>query len=201
MGKKFVVLVICMFFCATVSAQIGFGVKSGAVFANQKMGKHWDAKSKWGMITGVIATYPLNEKLDLQGELYYANRGFTQSIYTSFDQTKSSNWAFTYHYMNIPLLVKFFPMGKCIYLAAGPQFGYLMDHSNDIEDWPKDEPREELDWKDEYRRLDFSLVGGIGAIFNNGIFVDVRYDYGLTKVLKNGEANNRGLELSIGYMF
>ena len=190
-----------MFFCATVSAQIGFGVKSGAVFANQKMGKHWDAKSKWGMITGVIATYPLNEKLDLQGELYYANRGFTQSIYTSFDQTKSSNWAFTYHYMNIPLLVKFFPMGKCIYLAAGPQFGYLMDHSNDIEDWPKDEPREELDWKDEYRRLDFSLVGGIGAIFNNGIFVDVRYDYGLTKVLKNGEANNRGLELSIGYMF
>ena len=94
-----------------------------------------------------------------------------------------------------------FIVALSFYQGAYAQFGYLMDHSNDIEDWPKDEPREELDWKDEYRRLDFSLVGGIGAIFNNGIFVDVRYDYGLTKVLKNGEANNRGLELSIGYMF
>ena len=46
-----------------------------------------------------------------------------------------------------------------------------------------------------------TTTGGIGAIMNNGIFVDLRYNYGLTSALKEWKSKNRSLELSVGYMF
>lgn len=35
-----------------------------------------------------------------------------------------------------------------------------------------------------YRRLDFALVGGIGFFLNNGLFLGVRYQHGLSELTK-----------------
>ena len=70
-----------------------------------------------------------------------------------------------------------------------------------IKNWKPEEPVDDTEWKEGHTRWGCSLVGGIGAIMNNGIFVDLRYNYGLTSALKDGKSKNRSLELSVGYMF
>lgn len=72
-----------------------------------------------------------------------------------------------------------------------------------------------------YRRLDFGLIGGVGVFLNNGIFLGLRYQYGLSDVTKGendlrvtNEARvegrefntedkdyNRSLQASIGFRF
>ena len=44
-------------------------------------------------------------------------------------------------------------------------------------------------------------MGGIGYSFNMGLFVDVRYDLGLTNVLKEAKSKQRAWEFTVGYMF
>ena len=70
-----------------------------------------------------------------------------------------------------------------------------------IKNWKPEEPVDDTEWKEGHTRWGCSLVGGIGAIMNNGIFVDLRYNYGLTSALKDWKSKNRSLELSVGYMF
>lgn len=198
---RFICLLAALFACSVARAQWSFGVKAGVGITTQRISSLWDSNKKTGLLAGAFATYELNDHFDLQGELYYANRGHKTDIYLEASATSPSDWVFTYHYLCLPLMLKYFPTGKTIYIAAGPHLGYLINYKNDIKDWPKDEPREDLDWHKECNRLDFGLSAGIGAIVSKNVMVDVRYNHGLTNATKNGEFKNRGMEVSVGYMF
>ena len=180
-------------------AQWSFGVKAGVACSTVDI-KHWDNKQKVGLLAGGVVSYELSEQFDLQGELFYANRGYKTDIYLEVSDKNPHDWKFSLSYLNLPLLLKWYPIGQGVYVEAGPQVGYLRDNSNDIEGWPKDESLDQNPWGD-YKRWDFGLVGGIGYSFNMGLFVDVRYDLGLTNVLKECTSKQRAWEFSVGYMF
>ena len=196
-----ILLAFCACFSMQMRAQWGYGVKAGGVYSKQSVGYEMDIDSKWGLAAGGIVTYSLSDHFDLQGELYYANRGYKITIYTDMGAEKAHDWVFSYHYINMPLLLKCFPTGKGFYLLAGPEQEYLADMKNTIKNWKPEEPVDDTEWKEGHTRWGCSLVGGIGAIMNNGIFVDLRYNYGLTSALKDWKSKNRSLELSVGYMF
>lgn len=198
---KRIILGLCFCMTAVVQshAQWSFGVKVGIASTTVDI-KNWDNNHKTGLLAGGVATYKLSEQFDLQGELFYANRGFKTDIYLEVSDTNPHDWKFSLSYLNLPLLLKWFPTDLGIYVEAGPQVGYLLDNSNDIEGWPKDESLDQNPWGD-YQKWDFGFVGGIGYAFNNGLFVDVRYDLGLTNVLKEIKSKQRAWELSVGYMF
>lgn len=200
-GTRFICLLTALFACSAAKAQWNLGVKAGVGITTQRMGSSWDNNKKVGLLAGAFAAYELNDHFDLQGELYYANRGFKTDVYLETSATSPSDWVFTYHYLCLPLMLKYFPTGKTVYIAAGPHLGYLLDYKNDIKDWPKNEPRENLDWQEACNRVDFGLSAGIGAIVCKDIIVDVRYNLGLTNAIKNWKCKNRGLEVSVGYMF
>lgn len=201
---KRMMAVLCLCIIATLPArsQWRFGVKAGLASTTVNM-KDCENSRKLGLLAGGVATCTLSSSFDLQGELFYANRGFKTDIYLETDDTKAHDWTFSQSYLNMPLLLKWFPTGHGVYVEAGPQVGYLLDSDNDIEGWPKGEPRDELGWKKAYRRWDFGLVGGIGAMLNNRAFVDVRYNLGLTSMMKEPALSwkHRAWELSLGFMF
>ena len=198
-------MIVLMFFCTMVStvafAQWRLGMKAGVGSTTTSITNWDDNSNKLGLLAGGVAVRELSPHFDLQGELFYANRGFKTNIYIDADNSHPHDWTFTYHYLNLPVLLKWYPAGRGIYLLAGPQAGCLLDSSNDIEGWPKDEPQAELDWRNEYHRWDVAVVGGIGAAFNGGFFLDIRYDLGLTKVNRIVGGKHRALELNVGYLF
>lgn len=199
--KRLIIIACCLLAFVPIKAQWDFGIKGGVGSTTQQMGSHWDTKNKLGLLAGGLVTYGLGDHFDLQGELYYANRGFKTDIWLDFNASKSSDWYFTYHYLCMPVMLKYFPMKKGFYAAVGPHIAYLLDYKNDIKDWPANEPRERLDWESGCNRIDVGLSASLGVILNNGIFVDARYNLGLTDALKDGESKNRGFELSVGYFF
>lgn len=198
---KRIILGLCFCMAAVVPsyAQWSFGVKAGVASSTVDI-KHWGNKQKVGLLAGGVVSYELSEHFDLQGELFYANRGYKTNIYLEVSDENPHDWKFSLSYLNLPLLLKWYPIGQGVYVEAGPQVGYLLDNSNDIEGWPKDETLDQNPWGD-YKRWDFGLVGGIGYSFNMGLFVDVRYDLGLTNVLKEAKSKQRAWEFTVGYMF
>lgn len=197
---KQIILGLCCSMAATVPtyAQWSFGIKAGINSSTVSI-KNWDNKQKIGFLAGGVVTYQLSEHFDLQGELLYANRGYKTDIYLEISDKNPHDWKFSLSYLNLPVLLKWYPIRHGVYVEAGPQLGYMLDNSNSIKDWPKDEPRETSN--DSYKRWDFGIVGGIGYSFNMGLFVDLRYDLGLTNVLKEGKSKQRAWEFSVGYMF
>ena len=199
--KRLFFITCCLLTFVSIKAQWGFGIKGGIASTTQRLDDHWNSKSKFGLLAGGLITYGLGENIDLQGELYYANRGHKTDIWLGLDASQSSDWYFTYHYLCLPVMLKYFPVKKGFYVAAGPHLGYLLDYKNDIKNWPSNEPRERIDWESECNRIDFGLSASLGAILNNGIFIDARYNLGLTDAIKDRKSKNRGFELSVGYLF
>ena len=198
---KQIILGLCFSMAATVPtyAQWSFGIKAG-ITSSTVSNKYWDNKQKIGLLAGGVVTYELNEHFDLQGELYYANRGYKTEVYTEVSDQKPHDWKSSLSYLNLPVLLKWFPMGQGVYVEAGPQLGYMLDISNDREGWPKNEPLDQ-DLQENYKRWDFGIVGGIGFLFPNGLFADIRYDLGLTDVFKEAKSKQRAWEFSVGYIF
>ena len=84
-----------------------------------------------------------------------------------------------------------------LFLEAGPQLGYLLDDSNKIENYDE-AVKNEFD----SNKIDFGLVGGIGADLSRHFSVDMRYYLGLTNNMEKPEkGKNRSLEVSVGYWF
>ena len=140
---KQIILGLCFSMAATVPtyAQWSFGIKAGINSSTVSI-KNWDNKQKIGFLAGGVATYQLSEHFDLQGELLYANRGYKTDIYLEISDKNPHDWKFSLSYLNLPVLLKWYPIGQGVYVEAGPQLGYMLDNSNSIKDWPKDEPRE-----------------------------------------------------------
>ncbi len=87
--------------------------------------------------------------------------------------------------------------GKVAYDEAGPQVSLLVDSNNDIADYDED-----VKFDTNTNKVDFGLVGGIGADLTSHISADLRYYHGLIKSWKEFDGTkNRSIELSVGYWF
>ena len=72
---------------------------------------------------GVVATYTCNTYFDLQLELLYATHGYKDKTLIFNDErgdTMYKGYSYRIHYIDIPLLVKFFPVAG-FNIQAGPQ--------------------------------------------------------------------------------
>ena len=198
MKKTLLITMMCCLVTMSVRAQWSFGVKAGLNFSSMSnpLNKMFDTNNRLGPMVGTMTNLQLSSCFDLQGELYYARRGFKTDIYVDFDDNPH-NWNFSYHYINLPILLKYHPFGKMLFLEAGPQLGYLLDDSNKIENYDE-AVKNEFD----SNKIDFGLVGGIGADLSRHFSVDMRYYLGLTNNMEKPEkGKNRSLEVSVGYWF
>lgn len=49
--------------------------------------------------------------------------------------------------------------------------------------------------------FDFALNGGLSFKFNDDLFLQARYSYGLTEIFENERYKNSVVSLSLGYFF
>lgn len=218
-------------------AQAGLNISSlrGNYPANPDEYTTIDKKSIVGFNIGGFLEYQINEKFSIQPELLISLQGnkivTKEEFYDSlYDETYKES--FTQRpkltYLNLPIMLKYKVLEK-LSIEFGPQIGYLISAKSKWEYENANDPSENesievdminnntytfggstFEYTGKLNRLDFSLNLGSSYDLTENVFVQARYNLGLSVLDKNSTAGtssdswdlkNSVIQISAGYKF
>lgn len=194
----------CLLLSTPVFSQVEFGVKAGV----QAAGVHdvnipqynVDPKARFSYHMGGFSHMPINQRVSLQLELLYANKGY---------YSRAEDITAYLHYVNLPVLLNY-EVYENLYFGIGPEFGYLVSAKRKLGGHIG-----EADFFYD-KSWDIGIDAGIEYKPVNFLKVGLRYNYGLSNILGDDvwatdeqgnvldtqpKMQNRGLQLSVGYIF
>lgn len=169
---------------------IKLGIKGGLNVSNL-MGdvEDLDLGIRTSVHIGMLAEIIVSDKFSIQPELLYSGQGATVGSNPGFLRKKLN-------YITLPVMAKF-PVLKGLYLETGPQVGFLIS--------AKDKTNDSNDKIKGIKTIDFGLNAGLNYEFKNGVFIQGRYNLGLTDTGATGDANKRAsnsvIQFSLGCLF
>ena len=184
MKKLSISILFALMTITTANAQ-NFGVKGGLNISSLSGEDVEDFDAKTGFHFGVVAEFMLSEAFAVQPELLFSTRGASVS-------EDGDDYSLNLNYITLPLLAKFYPVtGFSIEGGVLPAFNISAkekynDESADLEN---------------IKNFDFGAAIGAGYVLPSGLFFQARYNFGLSEIVKDVDAQNRVMQLSIGYLF
>lgn len=195
---------LALSFNALAQQEVKFGAKAGVNFAT--LSNVSKAEMLPGFYVGAVAEFKFTEKLSFQPELVYSSQG-AKNVYseTLSDVTSDHHNHDKIAYINIPLLAKYY-FTKGLSVELGPQFGLLVQADNkDKITINGSESKQNRDFKDEVNSFDFAIAAGLAYDISSSLFVNARYNYGVTNVGKSNQyydaSKNRVTQVGLGYKF
>ncbi len=173
-------LVFTFFF--TQAQEASYGVRLGAnlsTISSDDIPENLE-DSRFGIVVGFLAEFPITEKISMQPEFQYSAQG-------NDDESLRVN------YLQLPVLLKYNFADK-FNIHLGPQVGLK------IWEWEQNGIIEA-----DFNTFDFALVAGLGVSLTENFFADLRYGFGLSNIVDDKdipegfEGNNRNIQLSFGY--
>ncbi|GEM_PF-1231309 len=135
--------------------------------------------SKLGLFGGLTIDIPISRRSSIQTELLYVQRGISSDGFIEdnfdFDDDDFEDESITYHYVDIPVLLKFnFDTDRNVVpsIYAGPYAGYRFRISSSTGEQIDDEA------DDFIRTINAGIIFG-GSIGFEKFTIDLRYDLGL----------------------
>jgi hypothetical protein len=218
--KKFFLLTALACCACGAFAQVSIIPKVGVNFANASLSEsnflEGGKSSLIGLTGGLGFNFSLTSDnfLSIQPEILYSQKGFSSA--STGLVTYDGDYRLSY--LEIPLLVKINFGGEKVrlYVNAGPSIGYLLsgrvngrvsalgilgtsiDESIEFTDSPTPLDIRQLDANRIEAGLNFG--GGLGYAFagSTALFVDVRYNMGLTDFNNQEQSKNRVIALTAG---
>lgn len=173
--------------------QVKFGPKAGINLAT--LSGDNNSELKIGFHIGAVAEIKFNDKFSLQPELLYSTQGAKSKLIEDIKLNSD--------YINIPIMFKYY-LVEGFSVEAGPQVGFLM--KSEMTDGDSS-----VDMKDYYKSVDFGLGFGLAYDLPQGLFVNARYNLGLSKVgeeqdfgdvtIEAADIKNSVIQIGIGYKF
>jgi len=170
-----------------------------------------------GLEFGVVGDLPISDRLSLQSEIIYREKGFRVSGQTSLDLFNIDfplgvRVDTRLRYIDLPMQLKYALGSGPIsgYLTGGAQIGYglngrIKTRANFLADWDLTNIPIKLGGKG-YQRFEISAVLGAGLEFAAGdgkVFADIRYTQGLMDSFQVPVADlnikNHGFSFGMGY--
>ena len=198
---KHLLTIFSLLLCVTaLSAQLGLGIRGGVHLNDISYDEgEIETEGRAGLALGVFVELDISDNFAIQPEIAFLQKGYRyETSIFNIDQ----EYRVLTNYIDIPVLAKLkFGDNTGFYLQAGPQFGYAVGQSIEVDG-------EELDVEfsdnEDYNRGEVTGVVGAGITLA-GIFLDARYNLGLTSLsdddINFGDSYNRGLTLSAGIKF
>lgn len=192
-------LIVASFFgIAAATAQtdktdIEFGVRGGVNFANiANENSNLDSPdSRTSFYAGVLAELPLHERFSMQGEVFYSGQGFERNIPLINEKVQ-----YKADYIQVPILAKFYIV-EGLSVAAGPQFGFKV---NENIDYKPGIDGGEINM-DSLQTFDMQGTAGLEYKLDNGLFIQGRYSYGFSDLIKDSSVHTSVFSAGLGYMF
>ena len=190
-------------------AQVKVGVKAGGMLTNlahKGIGLGPSASdAKFSYLAGVTLVLPIHDRLRVQTELLYSNKGMHTSV-EGFNGP--SNISHNSHYLSVPVLLRY-RITNQLSIGAGPEVGYLLGAYQQSTEFKSHSVRS------FYKPLDLSLNLDIqydvadrlslGLRYNLGVYdITKRYEFltfGDTPFVIDNDVYNRALQLSLVYWF
>ena len=184
--KRFLLLTGIVCSVLSAEAQVHYGIKGGLNLSDIGGADAGDNKMKIGYHIGGFVKVPVADQFSVQPELVFSAQGF--SIKEDGDNSKLNA-----NYINLPLLASY-SFGKGLYAEAGPRLGFLLSAKVRNEG-------ESTNVKDDFKKLDFAWVLGIGYQLQEKLSVNARFNLGLSKLDKEGHYKtfNRVIQAGIQY--
>lgn len=233
--RKIILTTLMLYSAIAFSQEIKFGAKLGLNVSSLRgnyPAEIDETKSKVGFHIGGFALYEINDKFALQPELLFSSQGNTygyKDYYGGGTYYDGADYNVKLSYLNLPIILKYKIIDK-LSIEFGPQIGYLMsaktkiDVTEDSRD-PSQNYSVEIDMlndgtynvggtmfqsKASANRLDFGLNFGASYDITEKIFLQGRYNLGLSTLDKNStngtntdswNIKNGVFQISIGYKF
>lgn len=184
---------------ATAGAQpIEWSVKGGLNVATLALDDQQDAavESRLGLVAGAAATWAVSDRLAVQPELLYSQKG------ARFDN-ELGGATFALDFIEVPLLARYTVLtgARPLHVFAGPVIGFKVRAvaSAEVGDQEIDQ-----DLSDDIASTDVGIAAGAGLDFGRSL-VEGRYTFGLKTIDKdNGDsqdAKTRVLSVMVGVRF
>lgn len=207
--KKIYTLLTFISLSMFAQAQTTLGMRLGSNFSNVSFSENKElinSKFKFGPTVGIYVNIPVDKNFSIQPELLYSSQGFRTKEDFSFEGlTYESEGKFKTDYIALPVLAKY-KMENGMTFEVGPQLSYfylgkytrqvdIRNHQGIIQTISQ---RVDLkDDIDDFKDLDFSVVGGIGYDFKFGASINARYTYGITNFNKEDDIKSRNHYFSL----
>ncbi|WP_281310229.1 porin family protein [Flavobacterium flavigenum] len=156
-----------------------FGIKGGVNMSNFYNEDADDKNMLFGFNAGVYATLPISDFVAIQPEILFTTRGSELEYNTAL---ASGSTKLKLNYIEVPLLVRV-NLTKNFNIHAGGYASYLVSSKATGEGALEFE--QDFD-TDNFNKFDAGLAAGVGLDFNP-ISVGLRYNYGLTTFVKDGD--------------
>lgn len=188
--KKIIYITLILPFLS-LSQDFNYGVKLGANYS----GFHSTSSaftSNFGPQIGGFVSVPFNnDKFTLRGEILYSTKGgeFTELVGTN--NVNVFKFDYKLNYIDIPIVIEY-KFIKSISFLGGFQAGFLLNENLEINGSEVSE--------DTANGFDFGLVGGFVIDLSKTLFIEAKYNYGLSKVLDERDEKNSTISLSLGYL-
>src|SRR5690606_6265830 len=199
--KKLVLAAVAVFAIgnsAFAQQEVKFGPKAGVNFSN--ISGLDNAEMKTGFHVGAVAEIKFNEKFSIQPEVLYSAQGAKFTYNNS--EVKWNN-----DYINIPIMFKYYLVDG-FSVEAGPQVGFLTKAE---QEGTFGGYTGTSDVKDNYKSVDFGVNFGLAYDLSSGLFVNARYNLGLSKIgedykignitFEAADHKNSVVQVGLGYKF
>ena len=183
-----------MFFLVVFAAhaQSGFGIRGGVSmfnFGGDDVSEN-DYTNRVGFHAGGYVSLLAGNVVSLEPGVYYSVKG------TQNDDVINSRAVLDY--VDVPVLVRL-KFGEGFNVFGGPQISFLTQSKFEGDFGGS---TVSLD-TDSVKDTDAGLVVGVGYHLPKGLNIQGSYDYGMTPIFKDSDADvyNRGFKISLGYTF
>lgn len=193
-----------------------FGLHAGINLGNASSegfdGPGIDRPALVGPIFGVVADFPLTDKIHFRPELNYIQKGFKRKV----DEPGfgSASISARLNYLELPLNFAYgIPAGKNkVLVGIGPTLGFGLSGKAKDRYEPVGEPVEEEEYdinfgsdemEDDLKAMDLGLNFFLAFQMQQGMFFKAGYNIGLSNLSHDDEAayRNKGFGITVGYMF
>ena len=189
MKRVIMTMVLVFMTILSVSAQENeFYVKSMLGGTLSTLTKIDNAKMKLGLVAGGELCYHLSKPFAVSSGLLISMQGAKFK-----DKGDKNEVLSTLTYINVPILANYYVVPG-LAMKAGIQPGYLLTRSHDPSEFFS-YPKTIINgiWK-----FDLSIPLGISYEFSDFVF-DFRYNMGISRISKHGDAYNSVFMLTFGY--
>lgn len=219
----FTIAAMLVAFSANAQEKLTYGIKGGfnsSIITNLDVDYGFDGYIQAERIpsfhAGAFAEWRFNRFFAVASELLYSRQGVGIDSYTRISSNESIYVdSYTYlNYLNIPVMAKFYPV-KWLSIDLGPQAGLLISAKTkstltSVSATGAETHKETTNSKSDMKTLDFGFVTGLTFNFGKHVFLQTRYNFGLTEVFKSKsdmvdlndkKHSNRVIQFGLGYRF
>jgi hypothetical protein len=191
--KKLMMIAIMMIAAVSVNAQNEAGqvsIKPMAGINLATMTKTTDSKMRVGLAAGLEFEYGVAENFGLSAGVLYSMQGVKGKEAWLGEK---ADITYKFDYINIPVLANFY-ITKGLAIKAGIQPGFNVKKKVAVEvAGVKDDAT-----VDDVKGFALSVPVGLSYEFAN-VVLDARYNWGLTKAIKNADSKHSYFTITLGY--